>query len=401
MKILILSTWFPYPQNQGSKIRAYHLIRALARDHKLTLITFEDQPIQKEWIEHIGQFFENIKILPEKPFHYSKINTLLGFFSTKPSAVYAGYNRKMENLVIQTAREWKPDIIFAFTFVTAPYALKVKEVKRIVDIDNLLAIMLKEDINFSRNFLQKFRKYLAFIKFRNYENKVYQSFDQCLVVSKLDVLRLQQYTEIQTNQILNVPNGVDLEINTPLEIEKEKDLLIYNGALTYQPNFDAVKFFMTEIFPIILIKKPETKLIVTGKTDGVSLDLIPMRDHMIFTGYLDDIKPIVAKSQICVVPLRQGAGTRLKILEAMALGTAVISTTKGAEGLDFTNNEHIILADSPTEFAHAVIHLLNEPLSRKNLEQNAYSLIKKVYDWKIIENKFSDQLTFFELDSNK
>ncbi|MRS05460.1 glycosyltransferase, partial [bacterium] len=120
-----------------------------------------------------------------------------------------------------------------------------------------------------------------------------------------------------------------------------------------------------------------------------------------FTGYVDDIRPFVAKCQICVVPLRQGAGTRLKILEAMALGTAVISTTKGAEGLEVTNNEHTILADSPADFARGVIQLLNDPNARKNLEQNASALIKKVYDWKIIENKFSDQLLFFESDRNK
>jgi glycosyltransferase involved in cell wall biosynthesis len=177
--------------------------------------------------------------------------------------------------------------------------------------------------------------------------------------------------------------------------------LIYNGALTYYPNFDAVKFFMTDIFPLILETKPETKLIVTGKTDGVSIDQIPNKEHIIFTGYVDDIRPVVAKSQICVVPLRQGAGTRLKILEAMALGTAVISTIKGAEGLEVTNNEHIILADSPDDFARAVIQLLNDPNTRKNLEQNANALIKKVYDWKIIENKFSDHLLFFESDRNK
>jgi hypothetical protein len=104
----------------------------------------------------------------------------------------------MEELVIQSAKEWQPDMVFAFTFVTAPYALKIKNVKRIVDIDNLLAIMLREDIGFSSNLLQKIRRFLAFFKFKNYENNVYKPFDRCLVVSKLDVGRLQQYTDIHS-----------------------------------------------------------------------------------------------------------------------------------------------------------------------------------------------------------
>jgi len=392
MKVLILSTWFPYPQNQGSKIRAYHLIRALARDHELALISFEDQPIQDEWLEHISQFCQLIKILPEKPFIYPKIKKLIGFLSPYPATVFAGYNKNMESLVLQTAQEWKPDIVFAFTFVTAPYALKLNGVKRIVDIDNLLAVMLKEDIQFAKNLFQKFRRLLAFKKMSNYEDKVYSPFDRCLVVSKLDIQRVQNYTKIQANQLIKVPNGVDLDVNHPSSLAKVEDQLIYNGALTYFPNFDAMNYFMNEIFPIILRSKPNVKVIITGKTEGVNISIFPFKEHIKFTGYVDDIRPLVSSSQICVVPLRQGAGTRLKILEAMALGTAVVSTFKGAEGLEVTDQDNIILANTPEAFANAVIFLLNNPKARSNLEQNALEIVRNEYDWEKIENKFADDL---------
>jgi len=392
MKVLILSTWFPYPQNQGSKIRAYHLIRALARDHELALISFEDQPIQDEWLEHISRFCQLIKILPEKPFIYPKIKKLIGFLSPYPATVFAGYNKNMESLVLQTAQEWKPDIVFAFTFVTAPYALKLNGVKRIVDIDNLLAVMLKEDIQFAKNLFQKFRRLLAFKKMSNYEDKVYLPFDRCLVVSKLDIQRVQNYTKIQANQLIKVPNGVDLDVNHPSSLAKVEDQLIYNGALTYFPNFDAMNYFMNEIFPIILRSKPNVKVIITGKTEGVNISIFPFKEHIKFTGYVDDIRPLVSSSQICVVPLRQGAGTRLKILEAMALGTAVVSTSKGAEGLEVMDQDNVILANTPEAFANAVIFLLNNPKARSNLEQNALEIVRNEYDWEKIENKFADDL---------
>jgi glycosyltransferase involved in cell wall biosynthesis len=389
MKILILCTWFPYPQNQGSKIRAYHLIRALARDHELALISYEDQPIDNEWLEHLRNYFQLIKVLPEKPFTYSKIKKLAGFFSPYPAAAFAGYNKNMEKLVLQTAKEWRPDHVFAFTFVTAPYALKIPQVKRIVDIDNLLAIMLREDVNFGKNWFQKSRRYLAFKKMKNYENKIYRPFDKCLVVSDLDVKRVQEYTEIQPSQLICAPNGVDLDVNQPVKAPKVNGQLIYNGALTYYPNYDAMSYFLTEIFPIILQARPELTVVITGKTDGVPIDQLPFQEYIQFTGYVEDIRPFVSSSQVCIVPLRQGAGTRLKILEAMALGTAVVSTRKGAEGLSFSHPEHILLADTPQEFANAVVLLLNNEELRLNLEQSALKAVQTMYDWKIIEQKFA------------
>ncbi len=389
MKILILSTWFPFPLDQGSRIRAYHLIRALARDHELALISFEDQPLKQEWLEQLQKFTRWIKILPEKPFQYTLGRTLLGFFSPKPAAVVAGYNRKMEKLVLESAREWQPDSVLAFTFVTAPYALKIPNVTRIVDMDNLLALMLREEIGFSRSFAQKFRRKLAYLKFKHYENDIYKPFDKCLVVSELDAARVQTYTHIRPTQILNVPNGVDCETHQHTNAAKKQHQLIYNGALTYQPNYDAMRYFLAEIFPLVLSEIPDAHLIITGSTKSVNLENLALDEHVTLTGYVDDIHPLISESQLCIVPLRQGAGTRLKILEAMGLGTAVISTNKGAEGLDFTHEENIWIADSSELFAKGIIKLLNEPKILDSLVAQANNVIQKKYDWKIIEKNFA------------
>jgi sugar transferase (PEP-CTERM/EpsH1 system associated) len=399
MKILVLSTWFPYPVNQGSKIRAYHLIKALSKQHRIVLISYEDQPIKEEWLTHMKQFCEDIVIVHRKPFEYKRINTMLGFFSTKPSAVYAGYSKEMERTVIETAKKWLPDIVFALTFVTAPYALKVPNTKRIVDVDNLLAEMLKEDILFAKNTLQKFRRYLAYLKFRHYEDKIYSPFDRCLVVSDQDKTKFQSYTATNFDQIWNIPNGVDADFLKPAIKIKNKNQLIYNGALTYQPNFDAMVYFLSEIFPLIQKEIPESKLKITGKTDGVAVEQLPVNEKVMFTGYVDDIRPLVAASEICVVPLRQGAGTRLKILESMALGTAVVSTTKGAEGLDLQAGVHLLIADNPEAFSDATLKLLNDPQLRSDLEQQARKHIELKYDWKLIGDQFNIQVN--QLMNNK
>lgn len=387
----MLTTWFPYPLDQGSRIRAHHLIRALASAHELALISFEDQPLHPSWLEQIGTYFSWIKTLPEKPFEYSKWRSFLGFFSIKPASVVAGLNRRMEKLVIRSAQEWKPDAIFAFTFVTAPYALKLPGVIRIVDMDNLLALMLKEEISFSTNWLSKIRKTIAYWKFKRYEDQIYRPFDQCLVVSELDVERVQQYTKISPSQIKCIPNGVDLQAYQ-LSAVKKPDQLIYHGALTYHPNFDAVQYFLAEIFPLILLERPETRLIVTGSTSGVDLNALQLNQNVSLSGYVPDIRPLIAESQVCIVPLRQGAGTRLKILEAMALATAVVSTSKGAEGLAVQDQKDIWIADSASDFASAVLALLSNAEKRDALRDNATKLVQNRYDWEMIGQELIQSL---------
>ncbi len=362
------------------------------------LISYQDRPLEDSWMDYMQSFFEWIKILPEKPFEYRKIRSLLGFFSLKPSAAVAGYNRNMQDLVLRTAQEWQPDIVFAFTNVTAPYALKVKNAKRIVDIDNLLTLMLKEDVAFTTNPVKKLRRYLAYLKFRMYENNLYKPFDRCLVVSELDEARLQSYTQIDEEQILNIPNGVDLQINQRGNLPKKKYQLIYSGALTYAPNYDAMKFFLTEIFPIVKKQIPNIQLLITGSTAGVDVTALSSNDSVTFTGYVDDIRPIIQESTLVVVPLRQGAGTRLKILEAMALGTAVISTSKGAEGLELEHKLNAWIADQPLNFAAGIIQLLEDSTLRKTLEDNAYQLIERLYDWKLIEDNFAQAIKLINYD---
>jgi glycosyltransferase involved in cell wall biosynthesis len=401
MKILILSTWFPYPCNQGSKIRAYHLIKALASEHRLALISFEDQPIQPEWIEHIGEYCEEVKILPQAPFQYQRWKSLLGFFSLKPSAVYAGYSKEMENLVTSVAADWQPDLVFALTFVTAPYALKVPGVKRVVDMDNLLALMLKEEIPMSKSISQRMRRTLAYLKFRYYEDKIYSPFDYCIAVSDMDTNRVQQYTRIQPQQVICVPNGVDLNYYQINGIAKNQHELVYSGALTYLPNFDAMQFFLSEIFPMVQSEYPQSKLKITGKTNGFSTEHLRLNGNTFFTGYVDDIRPVVAEAEICIVPLRQGAGTRLKILEAMALGTSVVSTTKGAEGLDVRHGYDYLLADTPQEFAQSVIRLLKDQNLQKKLTLQARKTVEKTYNWEKIGAHFLEKVNLLSPQQDK
>ena len=169
----------------------------------------------------------------------------------------------------------------------------------------------------------------------------------------------------------------------------QPDTLVFTGSFTHPANRDAVNFFLHQVYARIKAQVPEVNLKIVGGTDGVALSGFPIDDSVVFTGLLRDVRPVIAQSWLSVVPLRIGAGTRLKIIESMALGTPVVSTSKGAEGLDVKHNEHLLIADTPQAFADSVVRLLREPELRQRLKNRAYELVRQKYDWSVVIPRFS------------
>jgi glycosyltransferase involved in cell wall biosynthesis len=185
-----------------------------------------------------------------------------------------------------------------------------------------------------------------------------------------------------------IPNGVDCQHNQPGLAQPQPNTLVYNGALTYSANYDAMRWFLAEVYPRIKVQIPGVSLTITGATHGVDLAGLALDDTVRLTGFVADVRLPVAQATVCVTPIRQGGGTRLKILEAMALGTPVVATTKAAEGLEVTDGEHLLLADDPAAFAHRVLELLATPDLRQRLTANARRLVEQQYDWAAIGCRF-------------
>lgn len=388
MKILFLSTWFPYPLNQGSKIRAFHLLKALADKHEVALLSFEDADLKPDWVEKIRTFCPVVETLPRKPFEANRARKLLGWISPKPSAVVAIHSSEMRDRVRDMAIRWQPDCVVGLTFVTAPYALELPNIPKVLDIDNVMARMLQEAIPFARSTSDRFRRWLAYRKFFIYEKSLYPKFDLSLVVTENDRMDAQSWFGLKKEQVAVVPNGVDVSAFEVGVADSGSRTLVFNGALTYNANYDAMEFFLSEIFPEVIRQLPDVKLQITGSTTGVDLNRLSLNQNVRLTGYLEDIRPVVSGSWVCVVPLRLGGGTRLKILEAMALGTPVISTSKGAEGLEVQSGKHILIADTPASFAEQTIRLLESAELRERLALNARKLVEEKYDWSKIGGEF-------------
>ncbi|NJM39423.1 MAG: glycosyltransferase [Anaerolineae bacterium] len=344
MKIILLSTWFPYPPSQGSKTRAYHLIRALAQAHEVTLISFADTEIQPEWVAHMKQICARVHIVQREPFHQGRLRTGLGWLSLKPSAVVGTYSTEMSACVKQAATEWQPDCVVALTFSTAPYALELKtllpNLRLVMDVDNLLTRMLREAYNTANGTAQRARRWVAWWKIRRYEVSLYRQFDLSLVITEQD---RHQLIDIADNislghargpspQIAVVPNGVDIASNAQVVGTPQPSTCVFSGALTYYANYDAMAFFLRDVFPEIYAAIPEARLSITGSTRNVAVDRLPAHPNVVLTGFLDDVRGLVANSWVSVAPLRIGGGTRLKFWRRCRWARPSSAPTKGQRG---------------------------------------------------------------------
>jgi len=187
------------------------------------------------------------------------------------------------------------------------------------------------------------------------------------------------------------PNGVDTNHYRPLPDSGNTAEMLFIGNMGYQPNADAALYFCTEILPLIRRRSADSKLWIVGIGPEASVRRLA-GNGVFVTGGVPDVVPYYMRSKVCVVPLRAGSGTRLKILEAMALGRAVVSTSKGCEGLDVVDGEHILIADDSKEFAEQTVRLLTNNELRATIAARAREFVVASYDWDMIVEKLMNDL---------
>lgn len=378
MRVLFISRWFPYPPDNGSRIRVFNLIKALSGRHQVTLLSFAQGSIRDGRIREMEAYCDTVLTVPYRDYRPTRLKALLGFCSCRPRSVVDTYSPEMEALVRRVDRRKAFDVVVVSQRDTALYALLLEGTPRVFDEVELAVIY--EQFTRQHSLALRARYGLTWRKLSRFLRQLLREFQGCTVVSEAERELVLRVTPGST-ELAVVPNGVDLETNSGDFGTAEPDTLVYTGALTYSANFDAMEFFLRHVFPRVQAQRPGVKLRITGGYEGVPVGQLPLGDGVELTGYLEDVRPVVAQSWACVVPLRVGGGTRLKILEAMALGTPVVSTSKGAEGLAVTHGADILVADEPEEFAGAVLRVLKDGSLRADLAARGRRLVEERYGW--------------------
>lgn len=226
----------------------------------------------------------------------------------------------------------------------------------------------------------------------NMESSLYKLADGVMTCSRQDLDTLKKMNKGQFQGVV-IPNGVVINDSNKRRISDQKDnRLIFCGSLDYEPNREGLLWFCTKVFPGLRAQIPFLQLMVVGKGDpGTTVQNVLTAEGIIFYGKVDDLAEYYSQASLAIVPLLTGSGTRLKVLEAMGMGVPVVSTSKGAEGIDYTPGENICIADGETQYRQMIINVLNNKAEAASIASKAYCLVKQNYDWNII----GDRLTNF------
>lgn len=390
MVVLFVSTWFPYPLDNGSRLRVYHLIKALSQKHQVDLVAFLPPEIEHSRVKEVQSMCRQVKVIERDPFWRDPRKSLSGYFSWKPRDVIRGYSPEMAELVARMGRETHYDLIISSTTEVAPYCLQDTGIPKMLEEHNFMTGWMKERYQTQTHFLKRLTHQATWLKCYFYERKLYSYFDVVSMVSHTDQQAVRATFPGYKGRLEVIPNGVDLETRPCGLTAPTPETIVFNGALRYYANAEAMRFFCSQALPLIWQQRPKTRLIITGRYDRAELNWLPSDPRITMTGYLEDVRPAVAGAWMAVAPLLEGGGTRLKILEAMALGTPVVATSKGAEGLEVTPGKELLIANDAPGLADHCLRLLGDANLREEIARSARQLVEQHYNWQMIGERFCE-----------
>lgn len=389
MRILFLSAWFPYPPDNGSRIRAYNLMRALSERHEVFLISLLQDDSDPANAVHLKELCEVVSLHESRFYKGGTLKSVLGLLSSRPRSVVDTFDPVVKHAVRSAVERIRPDVIVASTLGVVEYVPNNINIPSVLEEHNCEYAILRRRAEQMSGRIGRYRYDLGWKKFARWEVRVCRKFGAVVMVSEADKRMLLDVAP-DLAPVHVVPNGVDTEHYTPTHRAPEPNTIVYNGALTFGANRDAVDYYASDIYPILKLNCPNARLKVTGRTDGVDLTGIADCPGIELTGYVNDIREVLDKSLACVVPLGMGGGSRLKILEAMAAGVPVVSTSVGAEGIKAVNGEHLVIADTAADFARAVASVLTDTERAQEMARKARRLVEGRYSWKSIGRTFAD-----------
>ncbi len=402
-RILFLTPQLPYPPQQGTAIRNFNLLARLARHHRVDLLTFLQPGDHLAADSPLHELCQTIVTVPAPP--HGMIRRLRALVaSSLPDMALRLESPAMWQRLGQLLQERTYDIVQIEGIEMAAYGMAIAGVRltpgaraiqpprpapRLIFDDHNAEYMLQRrafytDLRRPGRWMAAAYSWVQWKRLSRYERVVCEHADAVVAVSEVDAAALQRL--VPGLRPVVIPNGVDLSFYSLDRVQPE-DLgpaaLVFTGKMDFRPNVDAVEWFMSVLARVRRVV-PEANLYVVGQSPHPRLVRLGSNPAVTITGWVPDTRPYIAGATAYVVPLRVGGGTRLKILEAMALERAIVSTRLGVEGFDVTDGRELRLADTQEEFAQAVIELLQNPELRARLGAAARAFVEAHYNWDAI-----------------
>ncbi len=386
MRILLLTPQRPYPPHQGTTLRNFNIINELARRHTICVLTFLESDQNPTDLGPLPELCEWVETLP-MPRRGLGLRLRQMMTTRRPDMSWRLWSPKFAERLATRLREEPFDVVEIEGFEMTPYLaiIEAADPKPLITYDAHNAEWILQqraflaDIKNPARWTAALYSWIQWHRLRLYEAEILQRAAHTIAMSAQDKVALRDV--VFDAPITVIPNGVDLATygqfrGSPINLD-----LLFTGKMDFRPNIDAVIWFGQQVLPLIQARRPGTSFTIAGQRPHSRLDVLRSIPGVKITGYVDDVRPYIAGAKVYVVPLRVGGGTRLKILEAMAMGKAIVSTTVGAEGFPVGNRQELILADEPEAFAQEVLHLLDNPARRRELGLAGKAFAHAGYGW--------------------
>jgi len=379
MKILFAANRFPYPPYRGDKLKIYNLAKRLCKQHELHLLTFLEERSDLDHLPALDGIFKHIHLVTH-PKLKSYFNVIKGLLSKTPLQVSYFASGKMKRKVEKLIATEHYDAIHVQHLRMAQYFAHHKEVPRILDLPDAYSLYWKRRMDATTGLQRRFN-ILEYNRVKGYEH-ILNHFDLTLVCSREDKSWLE--TQQQINNVAILPNGVDTSLyHTEAHNYNNNRTILFTGNMDYAPNVDAVQYFAQDILPKILEQHPNVQFVIAGQRRVDAVKALAS-NKIIVTGFVKDLKEWYQEAAIVVAPLRFGAGTQNKVLEAMAMAVPVVSMNVGFQGLNIDSGDGVILAVDTDRFAQACNKLLSDTALRKQVGEAGREVIMAQFDWDVV-----------------
>jgi glycosyltransferase involved in cell wall biosynthesis len=377
LRVLVVSAQFPYPPRSGFAMRVDHLCRRLAARHEVTLLTYAPLPGTAPGDPPDPDIRVEVVHRRRPSLASKRAAQARSVVSRRPYICGATHSPEMQQALDALSAATPFDVIQLESSLMGAFRYPAAA-RLVLDEHNVEYEVFERLAAGERSRLRRWFHRREEAQFRRFEQGWWRRVDGCLVTSEREekiVLRVAPATPIAV-----VPNGVDLDEFRPAQATPQPATAVFNGLLHYRPNLDAAFFLVEEIWPLVQTQRPDARLTIVGRGDDGDLRRL-RRPGVEVTGEVPDVRPSLDRAAVVVVPVRMGGGTRLKVLEGLAMEKPMVSTALGCEGVDVRDGEHLLVADSPAAFAAAVIRLFADPAAARALGRAGRARMDEAYSW--------------------
>jgi sugar transferase (PEP-CTERM/EpsH1 system associated) len=389
LNILFISHRVPYPPIKGEKIRSYRLLRHMARRHKVYLATHVDSSDNESSLIALRPEVERM-VSGRIRSKWKKIVGLAGLVYRKPISVSYFYSRTVQAWVDQVLNEIPIDVVFCSSSPTAEYIFRsrhyanegLSDRRLLMDLIDVDSYKWSQYGMTSRGLLRWIYR-IEGRHLKEYEKRIATEFHNLFLVSKPENKIFQE--NVAEADITVLSNGVDLDYFRPAAeriYTETEPVLTFTGVMDYRPNVEGVAWFANMIFPKIQVSVPQTRFLVVGSRPLNSIRSLTKKNAAIkVTGFVEDIRPYMTAADVCIVPLRIARGVQNKVLEAMAMGKAIVCTPQALEGIEAVPERDVLTAEDEKSFSEAVLRLFKNKDLRERLGRQARQFVEKNHSW--------------------